>query len=179
MAEYLISGLFALGGVALAGLFAEIRALRETRTREGLELASLKRATYSKAIHQVELVASKAARLVAATDEERSERSHEFWDELTSAYQITNEIRIMARTQEPADAMKRVISIYRAAVEGPEKKLPRPTRPVDDMISAFRADLGLSSIDQPAEISSARIAAVAGGAPAAEDPIPNPSTSAS
>lgn len=101
MSVYLVSGLFALGGVALAGLFAEIRAARESRARENSELTSLKRETYSKAIHQVELVASRVARWAGANDEERAERSHAFWDELTLAYQITDEVRIIARTQEP------------------------------------------------------------------------------
>jgi hypothetical protein len=141
---YLFSGLFALGGVALAGLFAEIRAIRDSRDRENSELVSLKRETYSKAIHQVELVASKVARWTGANDEERSERSHAFWDELVLAYQITNEIRIMARTQEPADAMKRVLTIYRAAVENNERELPKPREQVNDMVSSFRMDLGLS-----------------------------------
>jgi hypothetical protein len=141
---YLFSGLFALGGVALAGLFAEIRAIRDSRDRENSELVSLKRETYSKAIHQVELVASKVARWTGANDEERPERSHAFWDELVLAYQITNEIRIMARTQEPADAMKRVLTIYRAAVENNERELPKPREQVNDMVSSFRMDLGLS-----------------------------------
>lgn len=143
MSVYLVSGLFALGGVALAGLFAEIRAARDSHARENSELVSLKRETYSKAIHQVELVASKIARWAGANDEERAERSHAFWDELTLAYQITNEIRIIARTQEPADAMKRVLTIYRAAVENDERKLPKPREQVGDMVSWFRKDLGL------------------------------------
>src|SRR5437660_10684184 len=93
---YLVSGLFALGGVALTAIFSEIRSSREGRARENSDLASLKRQTYSKAIYQVELVASKVARWAAAgDDDERAERSHAFWDELTVAYQITNEIRIM------------------------------------------------------------------------------------
>lgn len=144
MSIYLISGLFALGGVALTGLFAEIRAARESSARESSELTSLKRETYAKAIYQVELVASKVARWAGANDEERAERSHAFWDELTLAYQITNEIRIMARTQEPADAIKRVLAIYRAAVENDERKLPKPREQVHDMVSWFRKDLGLS-----------------------------------
>jgi hypothetical protein len=142
---YLISGLFALGGVALTALFSEMRAFREGRARENADLASLKRQTYSKAIYQVELVASKVARWAGADDDQRSERSHAFWDELTVAYQITNEIRIMARTQEPADAMKRVLSIYRAAVENDTRKLPKPREQSEDMVSSFRTDLGLSS----------------------------------
>ena len=40
MSVYLVSGLFALGGVALAGLFAEIRASRDSRNRENSELVS-------------------------------------------------------------------------------------------------------------------------------------------
>jgi hypothetical protein len=140
---YLVSGLFALGGVALAGLFAEIRAARDSRIRENSELTSLKRETYSKAIHQVELVASKVARWAGANDDERAERSHAFWDELVLAYQITNEIRIIARTQEPANAMRRVLTIYRAAVENDERKLPKPGEQVDEMVSWFRKDLGL------------------------------------
>jgi hypothetical protein len=140
---YLVSGLFALGGVGLAGLFAEIRAARESRARENSELTSLKRERYSKAISQVELVASRVALWAGANDEERAERSHAFWDELTLAYQIANEVRIIARTQEPAAAMKRVLAIYRAAVENDERKLPKPREQRDDMVSWFRKDLGL------------------------------------
>ena len=55
------------------------------------DLISLKRETYSKAINQVELVASKVARLVGGNDKERTERSDAFWDELVLAYQIQNE----------------------------------------------------------------------------------------
>jgi hypothetical protein len=139
---YLVSGLFALGGVALAGLFAEIRAARESRARENPELTSVKRETYSRAIHQVELVASRVARWAGANDEERAERSRAFWDELVLAYQIQNEIRIIARTQEPADSMKRVLTIYRAAVENDERKLPKPREQVNDMVSWLRKDLG-------------------------------------
>jgi hypothetical protein len=145
MAVYLVSGLFALGGVVIGGIFAEIRAARESRARENSELTSLKRQTYSRAIHQVELVASKVARWAGTSDEKRPERSHDFWDELTLSYQITNEIRLIARTQEPADAMKRVLTIYRAAVENDDRKLPRPRDRVNEMISSFRADLDLSS----------------------------------
>jgi hypothetical protein len=144
MSVYLASGLFALGGVALAGLFAEIRAIREGRARGNFELVSLKRETYSKAIDQVELVASKVARWAEASDEERAERSHAFWDELTLAYQITNQIRLIARTQEPADAMKRVLTVYRTAVEDDERKLPKTRGKVNEMINMFRIDLDLS-----------------------------------
>jgi hypothetical protein len=140
---YLVSGLFALGGVALAGLFAEIRAARESRARENSELTSLKREKYSKAIHQVELVASRVARWVGADDEERAEHSHAFWDELVLAYQIANEIRIIGSTQEPADAMKRVLVIYRSAIENDERRLPKPSEQISDMVSWFRKDLGL------------------------------------
>jgi hypothetical protein len=141
---YLISGLFALGGVALTGLLSEIRAVRDSRTRESADLASLKRQTYSKALNQVELVASKVARWAEATDEERAERTRAFWDDLVAAYQIKNEIRLMGRTQEPADAMNYVLSIYRAAVENDIRKLPKPREEVADMVSSFRTDLGLS-----------------------------------
>jgi len=82
---YLVSGLFALGGVGLAGLFAEIRASRDGRARENSELTSLKREKYSKGINQVELVASTVARWAGANDEQRSERKRAFWDELTIA----------------------------------------------------------------------------------------------
>lgn len=145
MAVYLVSGLFALGGVVLGGIFTEIRAVRESRARESSELITLKRQTYSRAIHQVELVASKVVRLAGADDGERSERSHAFWDELTLAYQITNEIRLIASTQEPADAMKRVLTMYRAAVENNTRKLPSPRDRVNEMINSFRTDLNLSS----------------------------------
>ena len=144
MSVYLISGLFALGGVALTGLLGEFRAIREARARENSDLTSLKRETYSKAINQVELIASKVAQWVEASDEERAERSHSFWDELVLAYQIENQIKITARTQEPAESMHHVLSIYRAAVENDERKLPKPREEKKDMVSSFRTDLGLA-----------------------------------
>lgn len=144
MSVYLISGLFALGGVALTGLLGEFRAIREARSRENSDLSSLKREAYSKAIDQVELVASKVARWAAANDEEQTERSHAFWDELVLAYQIENQIKITARTQEPAESMHHVLSIYRAAVENGERKLPKPREELREMVSSFRADLGLA-----------------------------------
>jgi hypothetical protein len=141
---YLVSGLFALGGVALTGLLTELHAIRETRYRENSDLISLKREAYSKAINQVELVASAVARWAGADDEERAERSHAFWDELVLAYQMQNQIKIIARTQEPAEAMNHVLSIYRAAVENDERKLPKPRGELRDMVSSFRKDLGLA-----------------------------------
>lgn len=144
MTVYLVSGLFALGGVALTGLLGEFRAIREARSRENSGLASLKRETYSKAIDQVELVASKVAQWATANDEERAERSHAFWDELVLAYQIENQIKITARTQEPAEAMHLVLSVYRAAVENDERKLPKPRAELRDMVGSFRTDLGLA-----------------------------------
>jgi hypothetical protein len=104
----------------------------------------LKRETYSKAIDQVELVASKVARWAGANDEERTERSHAFWDELVLAYQIQNQIKLTARTQEPAEAMHDVLSIYRAAVENDVRKLPKPREELREMVRSFRTDLGLA-----------------------------------
>jgi len=143
MSVYLVSGLFALGGVALAGLFAEIRAARDGRARQTSELTSLKRQTYSKAIDQVELVSSKVARWAGADDKERDERLRDFWDELTLAYQIKSQILLTAQTSEPADTMTTVLGIYRKAVEDDERKLPKPREQVNEMIRRFRIDLGL------------------------------------
>jgi hypothetical protein len=145
MAAYLIGGIFALAGVALTGFLAEFRATRESRSQEISNLASLKREVYSKAINQVELVASMVARWVGANEEERPERSHSFWDELVVAYQMQNQIKILARTQEPAEAMNRVLGIYRRAIENHEKELPKPREEVKEMVSSFRKDLGLTS----------------------------------
>ena len=73
----------------------------------------------------------------------RHERSDAFWDELVLAYQLKNEIRIVARTQEPAQKMERVLSTYRKAVENGARELPKPREQVDEMVSSFRTDLGL------------------------------------
>lgn len=104
----------------------------------------MKRETYSKAIDQVELIVSRVARWAGANDEERIERSHSFWDEIVLAYQIQNQIKITARTQEPAEAMNLVLSIYRSAVENDERKLPKPREELGEMVSSFRTDLGLA-----------------------------------
>jgi hypothetical protein len=140
----LVSGLFALGGVAVAALFSEIRSRREDHSRQSSELVSLKRKTYANALYQVELVASNVAQWVDANDDDSAARSRAVWDSLTTAYQIVNEIHIMARTQEPAVAMKRMLTAYRTPFENGERKLPKPRDLRADMIGAFRRDLGLS-----------------------------------
>lgn len=91
------SGLFALGGVALAGVWAEIRAGREARAQRSSELVSLKRDL---------------------------------------------KIRIVADTQLPGDAMDRVLTIYRTAIESNDRTLPQPRDERDAMIREFRKDLG-------------------------------------
>ena len=139
----LASGLFALGGVALTALFGEVRARREVKVREAAELTALKRKTYGAALQQVELVASKCARWVDPDTTTDASARQEFWDALVSGYQIMNEINIMSSTQSPGDAMKRVLTAYRRAVENEKRELPKPREDRQEMFDAFREDLGL------------------------------------
>lgn len=139
MAIDVASGLFALGGVALAGAWAEIRAGREARARQSSELVSLKRELYSEAILRTEAVASSVAQWVAAEDDASQQA---VWAALTSAYETAGRIRIVADTQVPAEAMRQLLAVYRNALESEDRRLPKPSDFRDEMISEFRKDLG-------------------------------------
>ena len=143
MVVELASGLFALAGVALTVSLTEMRARREVRAKDSSELTALKRKAYAGALQQVELVAARFAQWTKTESGDHQEAARVFWDALTIAYQIENEIRILARTQEPADAMHRILAVYRAALEGNDRKLPKPREARAGMIQAFRVDLGL------------------------------------
>jgi hypothetical protein len=134
------SGLFALGGVALAGAWAEIRAGREARVRQSSELVSLKRELYTEAIVRIEAVASGVAQWASATEDEVPRQA--VWVALTSAYETSAKIRIVADTQVPADAMQRVLTAYRTPLESNDRRLPKPRDLRDAMIREFRKDLG-------------------------------------
>src|SRR5262245_18493804 len=97
MAIDVASGLFALGGVALAGAWAEIRAGREARARQSSELFSLKRELYTEATLRVEAVASSVAQWASAAEDDVSRQA--VWASLTSAYETSAKIRIVADTQ--------------------------------------------------------------------------------
>jgi hypothetical protein len=143
MATERVGGVFALAGVALAAVFAEVRARRESRSREAADLLALKRKIYGTAVHQVEVVASGCTQWFESTAENRPAAKRSFWDALTIAYQISNEIRLVSTTERPADAMKRMLTVYRDAVEKDSRDLPKPREIRDEMIGTFRQDLGL------------------------------------
>lgn len=134
------SGLFALGGVALAGAWAEIRAGREARAQQSSELVSLKRELYTEAIVRIESVASNVAQWASAAKDDVPRQP--IWAAITSAYETSAKIRIVADTQVPADAMERVLTIYRTALESNNRRLPKPGNERDAMIREFRKDLG-------------------------------------
>jgi hypothetical protein len=141
------SGLFALGGVALAGAWAEIRAGREARARQSSELFSLKRELYTEAIVRSEAVASSVAQWVSATEDDVSGQA--VWVALTSAYETVAKIRIVGETQVPADAMQKVLAEYRTALESNDRRLPKPRDLRHTMIREFRKDLGRPTGDRP------------------------------
>jgi hypothetical protein len=139
MAIDVASGLFALGGVALAGAWAEVRAGREARARQSSELVSLKRELYTEATLRIEAVASSVAQWASAEDDASREA---VWAALTSAYETSAKIRIVAGTQIPAEAMQRVLTVYRKALESNDRRLPKPSGLRQAMIGEFRKDLG-------------------------------------
>lgn len=143
MAIDLASGLFALGGVALAGAWAEIRAGREARARQSSELLSLKRELYTEAMLRTEAVASSVAQWAFEAEDAEDDASRQaVWAAITSAYETQNKIRIVADSQAPAEAMKRVLAVYRDVLESSDRRLPKPSDVRSAMISEFRKDLG-------------------------------------
>jgi hypothetical protein len=134
------SGLFALGGVALAGAWAEIRAGREARARQSSEFVSLKRELYTEATLRIEAVASSVAQWASAVQDDASRQA--VWAALTSAYETSAKIRIVADTQAPAEVMERVLAVYRKTLESNDRRLPKPNDVRAAMIREFRKDLG-------------------------------------
>jgi hypothetical protein len=134
------AGLFALGGVALTALLGELRAWRESRIKQTAELKTLRRETFTRALHDVEAVASAVA-LWAGTVPGPEESEAKFWAALSTAYQSLNEVRLIGVDQRPAEAMMDVLRIYRQQVDSGERLLPSAGGDRNAMLAAFRRDL--------------------------------------
>ena len=74
----LTAGLFALGRVAMTALLGELRAWRESGIKQTAELNTLRRETFTRALHDVEAVASSVA-LWAGTMPDQQESEAKFW----------------------------------------------------------------------------------------------------
>ncbi|MDX6293355.1 MAG: hypothetical protein QOH50_2430 [Kribbellaceae bacterium] len=135
------AGLFALGGVAMTALLGELRAWRESRIKQTAELNTLRRETFTRALHDVEAVASTVA-LWAGTVPSPQESEAKFWAALSTAYRSLNEVRLLGVDQRPADAMTDVLRIYREQVESGERMLPVAGGDRTAMLVAFRRDIG-------------------------------------
>jgi hypothetical protein len=137
------SGLFALGGVILGALFTEMHTRREAKIRHAADLQTVRRQTYSTALRHIETLSSATARWAAGrTDEEP------VWDALSVAYATENEVRLVASVGGSADAMHRVIRIYRDALETDNRTLPVPREAKQELLTAFRRDLGIDPRQQ-------------------------------
>jgi hypothetical protein len=140
------AGLFALGGVALTALLGELRGWRENRIRHTTELATLRRETYIRALHDVEAVASTIgvwSGTMPGSEEAETVSSAPFWAALTTAYKSLNEVRLLGGDQAPALAMMDVLRIYRYQVESGVREVPSAGAQRDALLQAFRRDLAL------------------------------------
>jgi hypothetical protein len=135
------AGLFALGGVAMTALLGELRAWRESRIKRTAELNTLRRETFTRALHDVEAVASSVA-LWAGTVPDAQESEAKFWAALSTAYRSLNEVRLLGVDQRSAEEMTAVLRIYREQVESGERILPVAGGDRNAMLVAFRRDLG-------------------------------------
>lgn len=135
------SGLFALGGVLLAGLLAEMKSRREWRSKNTDNLIELRRALYARALREIESAGSRCTRWIEAED--KSDAAEKFWDAMTEAYQTLNEVRLVNHTTEIVPQMDRILHIYQSFVEegvpGPE---PSIRSEVVTLVKLFRRDLG-------------------------------------
>ncbi len=138
------SGAFALGGVALASAVAEVHAWREARARRDSDLTSLRREVYTNALRRLESVASRVALWAVAEPEDVAVRTAAVWEALATAYEVLNEVRLIAGDPKVAASMERTLRVYRAALEGGERVLPKVNDDRVGMIHAFREDLGIS-----------------------------------
>src|SRR5205814_9989226 len=110
-------GVFALGGVALGAVLAEVRAWRESRMRKTHDLLASRREVYAAALRKIEVVASRLARSIEAAQNERDNARREVWDALVAAYETQNEVRLIARRESTAEKMNTVLRTYRDVLE--------------------------------------------------------------
>lgn len=125
----------------MTALLGELRAWRESRIKQTAELNTLRRETFTRALHDVEAVASTVA-LWAGTVPSPQESEAKFWAALSTAYRSLNEVRLLGVDQRPADAMTDVLRIYREQVESGERMLPVAGGDRTAMLVAFRRDIG-------------------------------------
>jgi len=125
----------------MTALLGELRAWRESRIKQTAELNTLRRETFTRALHDVEAVASTVA-LWAGTVPSPQESEAKFWAALSTAYRSLNEVRLLGVDQRPADAMTDVLRIYREQVESGEQVLPVAGGDRNAMLVAFRRDIG-------------------------------------
>ncbi|MEU4191364.1 hypothetical protein AB0E69_05665 [Kribbella sp. NPDC026611] len=131
-------GLFALGGVALAAAFSEMRAWREARERRTSSIYELRRTTYALAQRQVEDVAAAIAKW---TNE--SAPADDAWTALTVALATKNEVSLIAGSPDVGQAMSTVLRVFRDALLAGTPALPKPSEERRALLEAFRRDLGL------------------------------------
>jgi hypothetical protein len=135
------SGLFALGGVFLAGLLTEVRSRREWRSKKVDNLIELRRLLYARALREIELAGSRCTRWIEAED--KSGAAEKFWDAMTEAYQTLIEVRLVSHTIEIVPQMDRILHIYQDFVEeGVHGKEPSIRSELATLVDLFRRDLG-------------------------------------
>lgn len=138
------SGIFALGGVALAGLVAEVRARRDAWTKRTEAATTLKRHTYSEALGQIEVVASRCARWLEASEASaRLDAATSFWDALLEAYRILGDVRLICNDQRIPEVMNGLLRIYRDVIEKAGTQFPKQRDQRRRLIELFRKDLGV------------------------------------
>lgn len=140
------SGVFALSGVAVAALFTEVRAWRETRTARVEALLQLRRETYARALRELETLASKFAQWVEAADTVQQDPTikRAVWDAMTAVYETMNEVRLISMDlKETEAAMKKVVSAFRDRLEADEQSLPKIRVERTALVEIFRRDLGV------------------------------------
>ncbi|GHJ48311.1 hypothetical protein Cs7R123_56530 [Catellatospora sp. TT07R-123] len=139
-------GLFALGGVALAAAFTEIRAWREDRSRRAHDLHVQRREVYAAALREVESVTSELAKLINYGAGDREEQRRAVWSALVRAYEVLNQVRLLAENMNTAGAMSAVLRVYRDALEQGATELPDPRELRRAMVGGFREDLGIDGL---------------------------------
>jgi hypothetical protein len=140
------SGLFALGGVAVAAGFNELRAWRESRAARESAIFELRRETYARALRQIETIASRFAQWAeeARASDEYFTRKRAVWDAMTAAYETLNEVRLIAGDLgQTEDAMNRILRDYRDRLEADEQVGFKSREERSVLVDLFRKDLAI------------------------------------
>lgn len=133
------AGAFALAGVLLGGLLAELRAWREARSKRESDLLVVRRETYLRALVALETVASRYNQWVA-----QGKPQDEVWNAIAAAYVVLNEARLITSQLDALNlAFEDLIRVYRNQIEANDRVRVSAKEQRDHLVEVLRRDISV------------------------------------